>query len=676
MKPTSALDDLCINTLRTLCMDAVEKANSGHPGLPMGAAAMAYVLWTRFLRYNPAHPEWPGRDRFVLSAGHGSMLLYSLLHLTGFDLPMEEILRFRQWGSRTPGHPEHGLTPGVETTTGPLGQGFATGVGMALAQRYLAARYNRPGHPVADYRICALVSDGDLMEGVASEAASLAGHLNLGNLIFLYDQNRICLDGPTEKTFTEDVEKRFQAYGWHTRPVDGDDLAAVESALQEGASETRRPSLILARTHIGHGSPHKQDTAAAHGSPLGAEEVRLTKRALGWPEDSRFLVPSEALAVFRQALERGAAWESEWQSVWRSYREKFPKEAAELERIRRGELPAEWDSGLPRFSAGAKPLATREASGAVLASLASKIPELLGGSADLGGSTQTYLKGSPALSPEDYSGRSIWFGVREHAMGSILNGMALSGLIPYGGTFLVFSDYMRPAIRLAALMGLRTLYIFTHDSIGLGEDGPTHQPVEALPALRAIPNLAVIRPADAGETVAAWKVALRRRGGPVALALSRQKLPVLDRGALPPADMLERGAYILAEALGGAPRIILMASGSEVPLILEAKKILEGEGDPVPTRVVSFPSWELFEEQPRAYRDQVLPPERLARLAVEAAGGQGWERYVGPSGGTLGMTGFGASAPLEELMRRFGFTPENVARRAREILDGTGTGGD
>ena len=672
MGPARDLDLLCINTLRTLSIDAVEKAGSGHPGLPLGAAAMAYVLWTRFLRYNPANPGWPGRDRFILSAGHGSALLYSLLHLTGFDLPMEEIRRFRQWASRTPGHPEYSLTPGVETTTGPLGQGFGTGVGMALAQRYLAARFNRPGHAVVDYRICALVSDGDLMEGVAAEAASLAGHLHLGNLIGLYDQNRICLDGPTGKTFTEEVEKRFQAYGWHTRSVDGDDLAAVESALDEAAGETGRPSLILARTHIGHGSPHKQDTAEAHGSPLGAEETRLTKRALGWPEDSKFLVPPEALAVFRKALERGASLEKEWQLKWRAYQGAFPGEVAEMERIGRGELPAGWDSALPRFSADSGPAATREASGKVLASLCPKVPELLGGSADLGGSTQTYMKGHPDFSAEDYAGRSIWFGVREHAMGSILNGMALSGLIPYGGTFLVFSDYMRPAIRLAALMRIRVLYVFTHDSIALGEDGPTHQPVEMLPALRAIPNLVVIRPADATETVAAWKVAILRKSGPVALVLSRQKLPVLDRSSLPPAEMLESGAYVLSEARSGDPRLILMASGSEVPVILEAQRILEDGPDPVPTRVVSFPSWELFEKQPRAYRDGVLPPAVGARLAVEAAVGQGWERYVGPTGGIVGMTGFGASAPLEELMSRFGFTAENVVRRARQVLERAG----
>jgi transketolase len=649
-------------------MDAVEKAKSGHPGLPMGAAAMAYVLWTRHLRYNPVNPSWPGRDRFVLSAGHGSMLLYSLLHLTGFDLPMTEIMRFRQWESRTPGHPEYGMTPGVETTTGPLGQGFGVGVGMALAQRYLAARFNRPGHPVVDYRVYGLVSDGDLMEGVASEAASLAGHLKLGNLIYLYDQNQISLDGPISKSFTEDVEKRFEAYGWQTRSVDGDDLAAVDAALVEALEEETRPSLILARTHIGHGSPHKQDTAEAHGSPLGEEEVRLTKRALGWPEDASFFVPPPALAKFREAVSRGAALEKEWEAARRGYEKAFPAEAAELARIRSGELPPGWDSDLPRFEAGAKPLATREASGQVIAALCGRIPELLGGSADLGGSTHTYLKGSPEFSAADYSGRSLWFGVREHAMGTLLNGMALSGLIPYGGTFLIFSDYMRASIRLAALMGIRTIYVFTHDSIGLGEDGPTHQPVEVLPALRAIPNLVVIRPADATESVTAWRVAVTRKNGPVALLFSRQKLPVLDRPAVPSAGAAERGAYVLSEAKGGDPRLILMASGSEVPLILESQRILEAEPHSIPTRVVSFPSWQLFEEQPRAYRESVLPPSLKARLAVEAAVGMGWERYVGLDGGFLGMTGFGASAPAEELMKQFGFTPESVVRRAREVV--------
>jgi transketolase len=595
------------------------------------------------------------------------MLLYSLLHLTGFDLPMEEILRFRQWGSRTPGHPEHGLTPGVETTTGPLGQGFANGVGMALAQRYLAARYHRPGYAILDYRVCALVSDGDLMEGVSSEAASLAGHLKLGNLIYLYDQNSICLDGPTSKCFTEDVGKRFQAYGWHTRSIDGNDLEAVTSALEEAARETSRPSLILARTHIGHGSPHKQDSSEAHGSPLGAEEVRLTKKNLGWPEDSSFLVPPEALSHFRKARETGAQLEQDWEQLWRGYQKAFPAEAAELDRIWKGELPEDWEGSLPSFGADAKPLATREASGKTIAALCSKIPQFLGGSADLGGSTQTYVKGPPDFSAESYEGRSIWFGVREHAMGSMLNGMVLSGLIPYGGTFLVFSDYMRPSIRLAGLMEIRPIYVFTHDSIGLGEDGPTHQPVETLAALRAIPHLVVIRPADATETVEAWRVAIRHRGGPVALILSRQKLPVLDRSIFPKAASLERGAYILSEAKGGDPRALLLATGSEVSLALEAQKLLESGAAPLPTRVVSFPSWQLFDRQPDEYRDRVLPPSLTCRVAVEAGISLGWERYLGSSGAFVGMKGFGASAPIEDLMKQFGFTAENVAQRVREL---------
>jgi transketolase len=668
------LDQLCINTIRTLSMDAVEKANSGHPGLPMGAASMAYVLWTRFLRHNPVHPGWHGRDRFVLSAGHGSMLLYSLLHLTGYDLPMEEILSFRQWGSRTPGHPEHGVTPGVETTTGPLGQGFGNGVGMALAQRYLSARYTRPGYPILDYRIYGIVSDGDLMEGVASEAASLAGHLKLGNLVYLYDHNSICLDGPTSLCFTEDVEKRFQAYGWHTLGVDGDDLEAVARAIETSIAESSRPSLILASTHIGHGSPHKQDSAEAHGSPLGAEEVRLTKKALGWPEDASFLVPPEALGRFRGALDKGATLERDWDDLWRRYEKEHAQPASELQRMWKGELPAGWEESLPAFGADAKPLATREASGKVIVALCDKLPELLGGSADLGGSTQTYPKGYAEFSAENYQGRTIRFGVREHAMGSLMNGMALSGLIPFGGTFLVFSDYMRPSIRLAGLMEIRPIYVFTHDSIGLGEDGPTHQPVETLAALRAIPHLVVIRPADATETVEAWKVAVEHRGGPVALVLSRQKLPVLNRESMPPAAQLRRGAYVLSEASGGAPKVILMASGSEVATALAAKKILESAADPLPVRVVSFPSWQLFEKQPRDYRDKVLPPAVRLRVAVEAAVSQGWERYIGDNGTFVGMSGFGASAPLEEVMKQFGLTPENVARRVRDLVEGSGSG--
>lgn len=675
MHSSPDLDRLCINTLRTLSMDAVEKAQSGHPGLPMGAAAMAYVLWTRILRHDPAHPTWPARDRFVLSAGHGSMLLYSLLHLTGYDLPLEEIRRFRQWGSRTPGHPEYGLVPGVETTTGPLGQGFGNGIGMALAQRYLSARYRRPDLPITEYGVFVLVSDGDLMEGVASEAASLAGHLQLGNAVYLYDQNSISLDGPTSKSFTEDVGKRFEAYGWHTRSIDGDDLDAVESALREARDETSRPSLILARTHIGHGSPHKQDSAEAHGSPLGAEEVRLTKKALGWPEDANFLIPPEALAHFRRALDRGGKMRSQWEEVRAQYRKSYPSEAAELERIWEGRLPEGWESSLPSFTAADKPMATREASGKVITSLCGRIPELLGGSADLGGSTQTYAKGFPDFSAENYQGRSIWFGVREHAMGSMMNGMALSGLIPYGGTFLVFSDYMRPSIRLASLMEIRTLYVFTHDSIGLGEDGPTHQPVETLAALRAIPHLLLIRPADATETVEAWKIALRHRGGPVALILSRQKLPILDRGVHPAASFVERGAYVLSEARGGDPKVILLASGSEVPVALQAQKLLEGGQPSHPARVVSFPSWQLFEKQSPEYRDGVLPPGVTCRVAVEAAVSQGWERYTGPAGAFVGMTRFGASAPAETLFKEFGITAEEVARQAKHLLERRKTSG-
>ena len=669
MHPSPDLDRLCINTIRTLSMDAVEKAQSGHPGLPMGAASMAYVLWTRILRYDPAHPTWPCRDRFVLSAGHGSMLLYSLLHLTGYDLPLEEIKQFRQWGSRTPGHPERGAAPGVETTTGPLGQGFGNGIGMALAQRYLSARFLRPDLPIVEYRVFGLVSDGDLMEGVSSEAASLAGHLKLGNVIYLYDQNSICLDGPTRKCFTEDVGKRFEAYGWHTRSIDGDDLDSIESALREAVDETSRPSLILARTHIGHGSPHKQDSAEAHGSPLGAEEVRLTKRALGWPEDATFLIPPEALGHFRKALDRGAEMRSEWEQNLARYRESYPSEAAELERIWKGRLPEGWDTKLPAFGGSDKPMATREASGKVIVSLCATIPELLGGSADLGGSTQTYAKGFPDLSSENYQGRSIWFGVREHAMGSMMNGMALSGLVPYGGTFLVFSDYMRPSIRLAALMEIRPIYVFTHDSIGLGEDGPTHQAVETLAALRAIPHLLLIRPADATETVEAWKIAVRHSGGPVALILSRQKLPVLDRSTFPSASLVERGAYVISEARGGDPKVILLASGSEVSVALQAQKLLEGGQGSIPARVVSFPSWQLFEKQSREYRESVLTPGVTCRVAVEAAVSMGWERYTGAAGAFVGMHRFGASAPAETLFRQFNITAEEVVRQARQLAE-------
>ena len=660
------LDQLCVNTIRTLAMDAVEKAKSGHPGMPMGAAAMAYVLWTRFLKHNPADPTWPDRDRFVLSAGHGCMLLYSLLHLTGYDLPLEELKQFRQWGSRTPGHSEYRKTPCVETTTGPLGQGFATGVGMAIAERMLAARFNRPGHTIVDHYTYAIVSDGDLMEGVASEAASLAGHLRLGKLIYLYDDNKITIEGSTDLAFSENVAERFEAYGWHVQRVDGNDLQAVETALRAAQAEERRPSLIIARTHIAYGSPNKQDSPEAHGAPLGEEEVRLTKQALGWPTDEPFYTPEAALAHFRRALQAGSAAQAAWQARFAAYEKAYPELAAEWRRVMSGELPEGWEKHLPVFEPSAGPMATREASGKVLNALAPHIPELVGGSADLAPSNLTYLAGMGDFQAANRGGRNLHFGVREHAMGAILSGMALhGGLKPYGGTFLVFSDYMRPAMRLAAMMELPVIYVLTHDSIGLGEDGPTHQPVEHLASLRAIPHLTVIRPADATETVAAWKVALEHRSGPVVLALSRQKLPIIDRSIYAAADGLARGAYVLADASLSHVDLILIATGSEVHLALEARTVLEQRG--IGTRVVSMPSWELFDAQPREYQEAVLPPQVTARLAIEAGVGQGWCRYVGQQGDVVSLERFGASAPYKVLLKEFGFTVDNVVQRALAV---------
>ncbi|MBI4459745.1 MAG: transketolase [Acidobacteria bacterium] len=662
----TTLDELCINTIRALAMDAVEKAQSGHPGMPMGAAPMAYALWTRFLRYNPENPQWPDRDRFVLSAGHGSMLLYALLYLTGYDLSLEEIQRFRQWGSRTPGHPEHGLTPGVEVTSGPLGQGFGNGVGMAMAERFLAATFNRPGHTVVDHFTYGIVSDGDLMEGVASEAASLAGHLKLGKLIYLYDDNRVTIEGETSLAFTENVSQRFEAYGWHVQEIDGNELRAVVSALAVARAELKRPSLIRAHTHIAYGSPNKQDTADAHGAPLGKQEVRLTKQALGWPLEPDFYVPPEALDHFREAVQRGRRQEAQWQSRFELYAAAFPELAEQWEQSAKGELPSGWEASLPKFLPEGGELATRQASGKVLNAVAGHLPTLIGGSADLAPSTDTLLKGLGEfhLTP---GGRNLRFGVREHAMGATLNGMAFHGGIrPYGATFLVFSDYMRPSIRLAALSSLPVIYVFTHDSIGLGEDGPTHQPIEHLAALRAMPNLAVIRPADATETAIAWKLALERRSGPTALILTRQKLPVLDRRTFPPAELAAKGAYILAEAEAGPLRLILIATGSEVHASLKARKLLEAKG--IGTRLVSMPCWELFAEQPEAYREEVLPQVIKARLAVEAASPMGWREHVGEQGDVLGITSFGASAPGGVVLEKYGFTPENIAALAENLL--------
>ena len=675
------LDQLCINTIRTLSIDGVQKANAGHPGLPMGCAAMAYVVWTRFLRHNPSNPHWHNRDRFLLSAGHGSMLLYSLLHLTGYDLPLDELKNFRQFGSKTPGHPEFGLTAGVETTTGPLGQGFSNGIGMAIAERYLAARYNRPNYDVVDYNIYGIVSDGDLMEGVASEAASLAGHLKLGNIIYLYDDNHISIDGNTEVAFTEDVAKRFEAYGWHVQIVnDGNDLDAIDKAIRAAQSVKDRPSIIKTRTHIGYGSPHKQDTAEAHGSPLGEDEVRLTKQFYGWDPDKHFFIPDEALKHFRTAIENGKKIEAEWQTLYAKYEKEHPDLATELKSLRENNYVSaqkttdreEWKKALPVFPPE-KGLATRQASGAVLNAIAPHLPALIGGSADLRPSNDTFLKNFGEFQPNQYDGRNFHFGVREHAMGSVLNGMALTdGIIPYGGTFLIFSDYMRPTIRLAALMHIRPIYVFTHDSIGLGEDGPTHQPIEHLAALRAIPNITLIRPADANETSIAWKAAIEHRAGPVALALTRQKLPVLDRTKYASAENLVKGAYILAENLPAGkagskqPEIILIGTGSEVQLVVGAYETLVKEN--IAARVVSMPSWELFERQPEEYRRSIFPPSAKKRLAVEAAVPMGWEKYVGDEGDVLGITKFGASAPGDVVMREYGFTVENVLAHARKLL--------
>jgi len=656
------LEQRSVNTIRALVMDAVQKANSGHPGMPMGMADAAYVLWTRYLKHNPADPGWADRDRFVLSAGHGSMLLYSLLHLTGYDLPLAELEQFRQWGSETPGHPEYGDTPGVETTTGPLGQGFANGVGLALAERMMAAQFNRPGFEIVDHYTYAIASDGDLMEGISHEAASLAGHLGLGKLVYLYDDNHITIEGSTALAFSEDVAKRFEGYNWHVQAVDGHDRAAVDAAIRAAQAEVERPSLIICHTHIAYGSPNKQDTAGAHGAPLGEEEVRLTKEAMGWPPDAKFYVPDDVLVHYRTALARGGEAQRAWQARFAAYRDAHPDLAAEWQRRQAGLLPEGWQAALPDFEPDQGPIATRAAGGKVLTALAQAIPELAGGSADLHPSTKTYLNFSPAVEKGTYGGRNLHFGVREHAMGGILNGLALhGGLRPYGSTFLVFADYMRPSIRLAAIMGLPVVYVFTHDSIFVGEDGPTHEPVEQAASLRIIPGLLTLRPADARETAGAWQVTVEHQQGPVALLLTRQKLPILaetDPGAV------ARGAYVLADA--PQPQLILLATGSEVALALEAHALLAGEG--IAARVVSMPSWELFEAQPRAYRDEVLPPAITARLAIEAGVSLGWDRYVGPQGDVVGQDRFGASAPYKVLAEKFGFTAANVVARAKALL--------
>jgi transketolase len=683
-KVTSTQEALCINALRFLAADMVEAAKSGHPGLPMGAAAMAYTLWTRVLRHNPADPKWFDRDRFVLSAGHGSALLYALLHLTGYDLPLEEIKRFRQWESRTPGHPETEITPGVEATTGPLGQGISNAVGMAIAEAHLAARFNRPGFPVIQHRTFVIASDGDLMEGVASEACSLAGHLGLGRLIVLYDDNKISLSGSTRLCFSEDVAARFAAYGWNVLTVeDGNDVPSIDKALAEARGQSAKPTLIRVHTHIGYGAPKKQDSSEAHGTPLGPDELRGAKEKLGWPVEPMFTLPAEALSVYRRSTEEGARLEKAWKELLEKYSQQFPEQAAELRRRIAGELPKGWEEKIPAFAPADGNIATRKASEKILQQLADVLPELFGGAADLNPSTFTWMKklgnfqkpDGPLEKIEgaveggwDYGGRNLHFGVREHAMGAICNGLAYhGGFIPFGSTFMVFYDYMRPAVRISAISSLHTLWIYTHDSVWLGEDGPTHQPIEHLAAMRATPNLVVVRPADAAETAEAWKIALKRNHGPTVLALTRQNLPIFDRQETQSAQGTAKGAYVLWESKAGAPAIILMASGSEVHPVLAAAKKLDQEG--IPARVVSFPSWELFGAQDAAYRESVLPSQCAARLAVEAGVSQGWEKWIGGQGDILAIDTFGASAPLAVLQEKLGFTADAVLGRAKKLLN-------
>ncbi len=659
-----------INTIRILAAEAVQKANSGHPGLPMEAAPLAYLLWTRFMRYNPENPAWANRDRFVLSAGHGSMLLYAMLHLTGYDLSLEEIKNFRQWNSLTPGHPEYGLTPGVDTTTGPLGQGISTAVGMAMAEAHLVARFNRPGHDVIDHFTYVIASDGDLMEGVSSEACSMAGHLGLGKMIVVYLDNHITIEGSTDLAFSENVGLRFDAYGWHVqRVMDGNDLASLESAIHAAQGVTDKPSIIVCRTIIGYGSPNRAGTSKAHGEALGEEELALTKKNLGWPAEPAFYIPEDVLTHFRQMASRGNELESAWKQTVDAYTADHPDLSREMQRCLNGDLPEGWENDLPIFTPDLDDMATRQASGTVINALAARIPELMGGSADLAGSTNTMIEAETDYAAGHYIGRNLRFGVREHAMGAALNGMMVhGGVIAYGGTFLVFSDYMRPAIRLAALMEVAPIYVFTHESVGLGEDGPTHQPIEHYMALRVIPHLIVIRPSDATETAEAWRAALLHRNAPVALLLTRQKMPVLDRTTLASAEGLQQGAYILADAEGPTPDVILIATGSEVHVALAAREMLAA--DSIGARVVSMPSWELFEAQPADYKESVLPTSVTARLAIEAGVTLGWERYVGTQGDVIGIDRFGASAPAKIIFEQLGFTAENAAARAKALLDG------
>jgi transketolase len=662
---TPDLDRLSVDTIRTLSIDGVQKANSGHPGAPMGAAPMAYVIWTRFLRHSPTNPHWPDRDRFVLSAGHASMLLYSLLHLTGYDVTLEDLESFRQWGSRTPGHPEYGLTPGVEATTGPLGQGITNAIGMAIAERRLAEEFDQPGHAIVDHHTYVIASDGDLQEGIASEAASLAGHLRLGKLIVCYDDNHIQLDGPTAMAWSEDVVGRFDAYGWHTQRVeDGNDLAAIEAAI-EAARADDRPSLIAVRTHIGYGSPNKQDTQKAHGAPLGADEVRLVKEAYGWDPDKSFYEPPDALAHFRAAIQDGEELVADWEARFEAYAAAHPDLAAEFRRRMAGTLADGWDAELKTYETGSE-VATRNASQDAIQALAGRVPELFGGAADLSESNLTDVKGAADLSA-DVAGRNIRFGVREHAMGGVANGIAYhGGFIPYDATFLTFSDYMRGAVRLSALAGLHVIDVWTHDSVGLGEDGPTHQPVEHYAALRAIPNLWFVRPGDANETAAAWAMAVERRGGPVALALTRQKLPTLPGTDQHAREGVARGGYVLREASSGTPQVILIGTGSELQLAFAAAEQLEADG--IPARVVSLPCWERFDDQTQAYRDEVLPPSVRKRVSVEIGVSLGWERWVGDEGAIIGLDHFGASAPAGTIFEHFGFTADRVADVARKVV--------
>ena len=661
------LEQLAINTIRFLSVDGVQKANSGHPGMPMGCAPIGYTLYAKYMRHNPANPKWLNRDRFILSAGHGSMLLYSLLHLCGYDLPLGQLKQFRQWGSITPGHPEYGLTPGVETTTGPLGQGFANAVGMAIAQAHLGSLFNKEDIKILDHFIYGICSDGEMMEGISHEAASLAGHLKLGKIIFFYDDNKITIDGPTSLAFSEDVGKRFEAYNWHVQHVeDVNDLSSLETALKNAQSETSKPSLIITRTHIGFGSPNKHDSASSHGSPLGVEEVKLTKKNLGWPEEPNFLIPDEVANYFKTVKEKGILLEKEWNDLFKQYENKYPDDARYFKKIMNGDFGEEWKTKLPIFPDEGKKIATRTSSGKVLNTIAPYLTTLIGGSADLHPSTDTFLKEFGSFSADNYRARTIHYGIREHAMGAILNGMAIyGGVIPFGATFFIFSDYLRPVIRLASISKIKPIYVFTHDSIGVGEDGPTHEPVEQTASLRAIPKVIVIRPADANESAYAWRYAIEHKGSPVAILLTRQGLPVLDQNKYPSAEGLLRGAYVLLDC-AGAPEVILMASGSEVSISLQAADKLKAEG--IKIRVVSFPSWELFEQQPEEYKENILPSNVKARVSVEAGVKMGWEKYVGDFGECISVEKFGASAPVDVVMEKYGFTPEHVYEIAKKTL--------